>query len=130
MAESQFLAVREDGAFVVAATAGDAIEKFLLPLALQRRDPQNLAGIEFERNVVEEGTTAQPAYFQRRLPIARRSVTGARRSHGGNRSGRFGPQHERDDPLLAAVRALGHTYSNAIAQHRRSVAQGRYLSHA
>ena len=28
------------------------------------------------------------------------------------------------------MRALGHTYGNAIAQHRRPVAQGRYLGHA
>ena len=38
----------EDGAIVIAATAGDAIEEFLLALALQRRNPQNLAGIEFK----------------------------------------------------------------------------------
>src|SRR5258708_37622165 len=107
MAESQFLAVREDGAFVVAATAGDAIEQFLLPLALQRRDPQNLAGIEVERNVVEQGTATQPAYFQRCLRSARRLVTGARRSHGSDRSVRFGPQHELVDAILATNRARG-----------------------
>ena len=28
----------ENRAFIVAATAGDAVEQFLLPLALQRRD--------------------------------------------------------------------------------------------
>jgi hypothetical protein len=70
VAEPQFFAVREDGAFVEAATAGDAIKEFLLPLALQRRHSQNLTRIEFERNIVDRRTAAQPAYFQRCLCIA------------------------------------------------------------
>src|SRR6516162_7135243 len=86
VAEPQFFAVREDGAFVVAATAGDAIEQFLLPLALQRRHPQNLTRIEFERNVVDQRTAAQPAYFQRGLRIARPLARSAGRRYGRDRS--------------------------------------------
>src|SRR5580704_16387388 len=80
VAEPQFFAVREDGAFVVAATAGDTIEQFLLPLTLQRRHPQNLTRIELERNIVDLRTAAQPAYFQRCLSIARSLARGACRS--------------------------------------------------
>ena len=58
MAQPQFLAAGEDGAFVRAATAGDAVEQFLLPLPFQRRDAQNLARIELERNVVEQRAAA------------------------------------------------------------------------
>src|SRR5271170_4788950 len=107
MAKSQFLAMREDGAFVVAAAAGDAIEQLLLPLALKSRDSEDLAGIEFERDIVEQGTASQSAHFQRRLPVARRSETGRRRGRGRDRTRGFGAQHERDDALLAAVCALG-----------------------
>ena len=100
------------------------------PWPSRRRDPEDLAGIEFERDVVEQGTAAQPAHFQRCLPVARRSETGRRRGRDRDRTRCFGAQHERDDALLAAVRALGDADGDAVAQHRRAVAKVRHLGHA
>ena len=79
MPEFQFLAMGEDGALIVAAIAGDAVEQFLLPLALQRRHAKDLAGIEFERNVVEQADCgASPrtssALAHRAAPLGVRSA--------------------------------------------------------
>src|SRR5437660_2258180 len=100
MVEFQFASVREDGAFVVAAAAGDALEEFFLPLALQRRDAENLAGIKLERNVIEERAAAQSSHFQRGLRVARALATRRRRRRGRGRC-RGLAQHERDNTLLA-----------------------------
>src|SRR5262249_21581049 len=122
MAEFQFSPPRENRAFGVPPAAGDAIEQFLLTLALKSRDAQDLAGIELERDVVQQRTTTQPTYFQSWLRVAWDAMARDGRRDSGGHCGRIGAQHERDDAILASMRALCHADGHAIAQHRRPVA--------
>ena len=62
--------------------------------------------------------------------IARLCLDRRDRARRSDRVRSLGAQHQGDDALFTAVRALGHADRDAIAQHRRAVAQSRDLGHA
>ena len=111
------------------ADAGDALEKLLLALSLQRRDAENLARPQAERHAIEH-PAGQVPHFERRRGVARqtrRDLFADRRRPGALD---LAAEHQRDDLVLAAGRRLRHADDDAVAQHRGAVAMRGDLRHA
>ena len=107
------------------------VEEVVLPLAVEGRDPEHLAGPEYERDLVHLARL-EPLDLEDGLGCLhpRRRV----RHFGGvaldrldRRPRGLGPQHVLDDPLLPAL--LGHDRRDraAVAEDRRAVARRDHL---
>ncbi len=130
MTKRQRFAASENLAAVETAHAGDAIEQFLLTLALQSRDAENFAPPQTERDVVDPMAAAQAAHFERRDPVRRYERRAGRGGVSRPGVGRRLAEHQRDDPLLASGRDIGHADDDPVAKHRRPVAERRDLGHS
>src|SRR3984885_11226269 len=82
--------------------AGDAIEQFLLSLALQGRDSEHLTAIDSEGDTMQRVATRKVADFERR-GLARRFWTGGASSRRRRRLRDVRAQHEVDDRLFGAL---------------------------
>ena len=111
--------------------AGEHLEELVLALRLERRDAEDLARPERERDVGERLADLQPAHLERRSavrdldPLARRRRLGAL---GG--AGDLLAEHELDDLLLAALPRHERADVAAVAEHGRAVAVRDHLAEA
>ncbi len=128
MAERDGRAVHEQLAAARAVRASQDVEQLVLPLALEGHDPEHLARIEVEGDILQLGARAQSAGGQ-----ARRHVDGAGRGCRPVGDGRhlLGDlaEHQLDDPLLGALGHVDDTDRLALAQDGRPVADGGDLDH-
>ena len=129
MSEILRTATHDDLAAIALANAGDAIEQFLLALPFQGRDAEYLAGVQGERDVVEQTAAAQASHLERRRHAACRLGSEASAA-GGSGVSHFVAKHELDDTLFAAAGGVGDADGEPVAQHGGAITQCRYLGHA
>ena len=107
--------------------AGEHVEELVLALRLERRDPEDLARTERERDVGERLADLEPAHLERRaasvgeldpLPLRRRLGDAGRTRD-------LLAEHVLDDLLLAALLRDERADVAAVAQHGRAVAVRR-----
>src|SRR6185369_1551700 len=128
MTEGGGRTVDEDFATPRADRPGEDVEQLILALAFQRDDAENLARVDLERDVLEGGPRREALAGEAR---------GRALAPGDGLPGRLGPlgqladlaEHQFHDPFLGARRHIDDPDGGALAQHRRTIADRRYLDH-
>ena len=111
---------------------GEHREELVLALALERRDPEDLARVQREGDVRERLADAHAANLECPRDIGGDLDPLALRRRLGTlgRLGDLGPEHELDDLLLAALRRHERADVGAVAEHGRPVAVRDHLPQA
>jgi hypothetical protein len=107
------------------------VEEIVLALALERRDAEDLAGAQRERDLLNE-TRGQGIDLERRLglvegPSRRLDLGGVALGGLGRRARGLRAEHVLDDPLLAALLRRNRGDRAAVAQDRRPITRRDHL---
>ena len=124
------LAAGENLAAVKTADARDAVEQFLLTLALQGGDAQNFARPQTERDIVEQRAAAQAAHLERRVSRVDTRAAPASAAPLAAASPLDSPSINETIRSLASRRDIDHADDDPVAKHRRPVAERRDLGHS
>ena len=112
-----------------ALAPGEDVEQLVLALALKRHHPDDLAGVDLERDVLELGARGEPAGREPRLGVPG-TGGGLAPLPGGRQALDDLAQHQLDDPVLGAGGDVHDAHRRALAQDRRPVADRGDLDHA
>ena len=118
VAECHRLAVHLHQTAFCLAKPAQHVEQFVLPLPLERYDPQHLAPVQIERHIGQFRPRRQVAHRQAGLPSAGRLAP-----RGGLGGGQFRPQHQFDHTFLDPRFNWHIAHRYPVAQHGSAVAQ-------